>query len=298
MKLAFAILCFCLAGVEGLQVAKPSVPKRAVSPVPEKTNCSDDTHWGIWIDGRDAHKGEASYGETYGQEVDPALKKMYAKAELNKKPDMALFKSVAHMVDEKFDEADGWHGLTPGSAVCLKEFPQKHFNEVMSDVSVMDKEFKYTHGASRGQQMTDMFKAYNKKQKKAVGDKEKQISAIAFLVHNMAFVHPLKDHNGRSRLLLVQHELRRLNLGCGTMMYNNNRDAIFNTPKETAGKIKEGMLMYNTWQESGVNPWTDPANQKKHLADFAVSKKLKKCWHEQGQTGAKAKNNHVGTSVE
>jgi len=299
MKSAFAIACFCLAGCEGLRVAVPTVLDRA--PLPEKQECVDDTHWGIWIDGRDAHHGENFYGATYGQTVDPVLKTVYARANENTKPGMELFREIADLVHEKFLEKNGWHGLTGAVSTCLATFDKDRFNEVMDDVVVMNKKFAYKHGATRGKQMTELFEEYNSRQELAVGKPEDQIMAIGFLVHNLAFAHPLRDHNGRSRLLLIQHELRRLGLGCGTMMYNNNRDMCFNTQTETAEKIKEGMEMYNTWQKTGVNGWTDPANQEKHLARFAVSKKLKSCWHKHGQTapcGGRADCNHKGTSVE
>jgi len=300
MKLCVFIICLSLAGCEGLHISRPN----HAALLKKNEKCKDETHWGIWIDGRDAYHGENFYGRTYSQSVEPALKKMYARAKLNLQPDMILFRDVAELVNETFREDVGYHGLTGPVRRCLKKFDTEHFNEIMGDVIVMDKTFHYKKNATKGEQVSELFEEYNKKQRLAFGQPEEQIRAIGFLMHNLGFAHPLRDHNGRVRLLLLQHELRRLGLGCGAMLYNNNRDMCFNTPTETKEKIKEGMLMYKEWQETGENPWTDPANRQKHLTTFARSnsKALSHCWHEHGQTAPCSKwhkgCNHKGTSLE
>ena len=68
---------------------------------------------------------------------------------------------------------------------------------------------------------------------------------IARLLQNLAYLHPLDGHNGRSRLLLLQYELRRNKLACGTMMFNNNKNAYFDTLDAFTAKILEGIRVYN-----------------------------------------------------
>jgi len=294
-----AIICVCLAVCEAIRISPAPVRAEQVFEWPSdpsaQLNCKNEATWGLYIDGRDAHKGKGAYGKEYGKAVKPVFDMIYAKAEEKQEPGMELFTEIAKENGEHFHLVGTVHHLTGAVRKCLGKYPKEQFHEIMSDVMTLDENFKFA--GSKGEQLTTLFAEYNRRQNLATeeGNKEEQLRTIAFLVLNLAFAHPLMDHNGRSRLLLTQHELRRLNLGCGTFMYNNNRDMTFNTLNETAGKIKEGMLMYNIWEETGVNPWTDKKMQKKHRQDFARNKKVKACWD--AHLAAPA-HMHAGTSVE
>jgi hypothetical protein len=302
MKLV-AIVCVCLAVCEALQVAKEKpvhlakVFQWAADPS-APLNCTTDTNWGLWIDGRDAHKGQYAYTKPYNKEVEPVFQMIYSKVAENEEPGLPLLTAIADMCHEHFSLTNTPHHLTSAVANCLRQDNKAHFAEVMEDVMTLP----YSNGqfhfsGTKGEQITTLFDEYNSRQRLATAEanQEDQLKALAFLMHNLAFAHPLTDHNGRSRLLMTQHELRRLNLGCGTFMYNNNRDMTFNTVTETVGKLKEGMLMYDLWKETGVNPWTDKAMQKKHKTDFARNKKVKQCWTDHLNAPA---HMHKGTSVE
>ena len=106
------------------------------------------------------------------------------------------------------------------------------------------------------------------------------LEALGWLLQNLAFLHPLGDLDGRSRLLLMQHELRRLGIARGTFIYNNNKDIYFETLDVLTSKIEEGIQMYNKAAASGLNPWTDKFNVNRHAQQFGrpVDVALRACW--------------------
>merc|ERR1719440_1699057 len=113
------------------------------------------------------------------------------------------------------------------------------------------------------------------------------LTHLAVLMQNLAYLHPLRDRNGRSRLMLLQHALRHQGIACGTMMYNNNKNIYFDTAQEIADKIKEGINMYNDALETGfaVNPWgpRDGVNPiQSHCDKFAHAwdANLSTCWRQ------------------
>eukprot|EP00747_Dinoflagellata_sp_TGD_P180481 gnl/TRDRNA2_/TRDRNA2_33014_c0_seq1.p1 gnl/TRDRNA2_/TRDRNA2_33014_c0~~gnl/TRDRNA2_/TRDRNA2_33014_c0_seq1.p1 ORF type:complete len:215 (-),score=26.37 gnl/TRDRNA2_/TRDRNA2_33014_c0_seq1:38-625(-) len=109
-----------------------------------------------------------------------------------------------------------------------------------------------------------------------------RIIALAWLLQNLAFIHPLGDENGRSRLLLLQYELRRAGIACGTMMYNNGKNVYFDTLDTFVYKIEEGIQMYDAAMSSGQNPWEHPKPDflKNRSARFDVpyADRLTRCW--------------------
>jgi len=118
---------------------------------------------------------------------------------------------------------------------------------------------------------------------------------MGVLIQNLAYLHPLSDENGRSRLLLLQYLLRQQGISCGTVMYNNNKNVYFDTVVDIVGKIHEGINMYNDALSSGfsVNPWATAGAADavtSHCSTYAHpwDDDLVQCWRDvigRGATG-------------
>ncbi|CAJ1328955.1 unnamed protein product [Effrenium voratum] len=130
------------------------------------------------------------------------------------------------------------------------------------------------------QSLLRLFESYHAALDQSVSD---PLALLSSLLKGLALLHPLpeRDRNGRSRLLLLQRELRRLNLACGTMNYNNNN----NDSVETYTlKLREGIAMYEEAAASQRNPWLDPTKAAKHLTTFPVKfeKEMRECYQTYG----------------
>jgi hypothetical protein len=97
---------------------------------------------------------------------------------------------------------------------------------------------------------------------------EDKLNRLASFLKDYAFLHPWGNGNGRFRALMLNHEIRRLGLGCGSFMYNNNKDLYYITKKMYVEKIKEGIAAYNTAVATGKSPWTDEDVVTKHKERF------------------------------
>lgn len=99
-------------------------------------------------------------------------------------------------------------------------------------------------------------------------EKEDKLVRLASFLKDYAFLHPWGNGNGRFRAMMLNHEIRRLGLGCGSFMYNNNKDLYYITKKMYVQKIKEGIAMYDQGIATGQSPWVDPAVVAKHKKQF------------------------------
>merc|ERR1719240_2037210 len=99
-------------------------------------------------------------------------------------------------------------------------------------------------------------------------EKTDQLDRLASFLKDYTFLHPWGNGNGRFRTLMLNHEVRRLGLGCGTFMYNNNKDLYFITKTLYRQKIEEGIEMYNKAMATGQSPWLDEAVVEKHKQRF------------------------------
>lgn len=258
--------------------------------------CGDNPYWGVFVDGRDASKGMNFYGEEFRMGADKVLREVYQEAKKGAEPGMELFLLIAKLYGEEYVETNKPH-QSHAVLKCLREsLNQEEREAILEDIIVWNKDLSVAN-ATKKEHTTMIFEEYNKKQQTANGHDEK-LKALAFLMHNLAFDHALQDHNGRSREAILQYELRRLNLACGTLLFNNNRDMQFNTPAQTVQKLQEGIDMYNMWEGTKQNPWTDE-NIKKHEAAFPVKPELLTCFAEKYQAKKCGREgcNHAGTSV-
>merc|ERR1719265_2003378 len=99
--------------------------------------------------------------------------------------------------------------------------------------------------------------------------KKDKVVRLAYYLKDFAFLHPWGNGNGRFRTMQLIHEVRRLGLGCGTLMYNNNKDLYYLTKKVYIEKIEEGIAMYDKAAATGKSPWLDQEIVARHKARFS-----------------------------
>jgi hypothetical protein len=318
MKLAVALVCFCLAGCEGLQITKAAVApanhtEEAASPeaatptegrtCPSITNTKDVLFWGMLLDGKDHSQGKSAYN-WHG--FSPAYKSLSfiltkkGKDELDY--DMLMkTRDICCKKEMESNPTFNWAGMRQGhyEPPVFKNFgcmECEHLKQIIADVP--EEYMKVTKGTNRFVKTDNstkfaktcgdiesvllrpksvsktqkLFKAlikdYNKDMKTKVTHEEK-IERLAQYLMDFAFLHPWGNGNGRFRTLQLNHEVRRLGLGCGAMMYNNNKDLYFLTRATYIAKIKEGIAMYDQAISTGQSPWVDPDVVAKHKEQFS-----------------------------
>jgi len=254
----------------------------------------DPSMWGIWIDGRDSEKGPNAYGEDYGAKVMKGLQMVYD-TPAGQKIDAHIFVKIKDILGMSVAGASLPPTLTGEVGPCQKgALPAKRRKEILSTVSVPVTPLgkaKYTR-----RNVTKTIGALLEDYSKAVESNplvDQALTALAVLMQNLAYLHPLADKNARSRLLLMQYALRQQGIACGTMMFNNNKNIYFDTALELANKIKEGISVYNKAFKTGfaVNPWAsrDGLNPtKSHCEKFghAWDARLASCWRHHIHKGA------------
>jgi len=247
--------------------------------------------WGLFIDGKDASYGEHAYG------LDFALSMSSALATMNENLDDEIsFESIVRLHDEACPTYKPIRGkkdkVMHELSTCFLFAEQELKQDILKDLpaSAVDvHRFLIKHGIRwmgarqhlHQQEVKDILKdmidKYNFNiRKTSTNDVSKRIVALAQLLRSLAWLHPFTDCNGRTRVILLQKELRRLGLGCGAMMFNNNAD-IYVTPTDRyVAKIQEGIQMAARVLETGSNPWHEEEIQK-HLHQFPVHKSLNMC---------------------
>jgi len=95
------------------------------------------------------------------------------------------------------------------------------------------------------------------------------LESLSVFLRSLAWLHPFKDCNGRTRTFLLQRELRRLKLGCGAFMFNNNANIYVSTTQEFKQLILEGIDMAQRSLSLGANPW-DELTVEKHRSNFPL----------------------------
>jgi len=241
--------------------------------------------WGIWIDGRDSGGGSSAYGEAYGQKVMPALQMVYDTPFENELKVAVFMKIKEHLgVPWRGYDNPVHYEVGPCHESAL---PKTRVKEIMSTVSVVNAEYLPFQGESEdgyANAIQKLFAIYSNaiSSRPPVGE---ALNHMGVLIQNLAYLHPLSDANGRSRLLLLQYLLRQQGISCGTMMYNNNKNVYFDTVLDIVGKIHEGISMYNDAFSSGfsVNPWATPEAVDKvtsHCSTYAHpwDDDLVQCW--------------------
>lgn len=258
----------------GCQKQDPALLRNQGWKKQDKIACEDSLeapYWGIWIDGRSATGGQNAYGMQYSRSMTASMSQVYRLAR-NEEATLQLevFMGIKRALGGKFvpyvqllDEPHATRLLK-----CFRDhMPADAVALVMDGIILFDADFRNTmrfNLTDKQSTIQGLFNMYNVKIAGAVLPDEK-LSAIAWLMRNMAFLHPLEDQNGRSRLMLLQHELRRLGLACGTMNYNNNHNIYVDDVDTYVAKLKEGIKMYDQAAHSGVNPWSEDFSDFDHV---------------------------------
>jgi len=267
--------------------------------------------WGLWIDGRDALKGDSVYDEslmrkhniTYKTTIMPALQYAYDSAHISASDTRFLFQARNFLGRQMLKGSKLWKTTTNQDSLwegrwrtdinpstlevkeCHKTLPPSEVKKIMSTVQVVDEHYcpsrPFKVKEYEGTIMR-LFDHYSSKVESTLTRSE-EIVAIAQLLQNLAFLHPLDDHNGRFRLVLLNYVLRKRNIACGAMMYNNNKNIYFETEEDYASRIEEGIGKYETAQESNFlkNPWQSSDVQEVHTQRFpakAWTRALERCW--------------------
>lgn len=257
----------------------------------------EKVRWGMFIDGKDAHRGEDAYGQAFSNRMQQGLDLI-----LNASNDEEIsverilyFQSIVcgkpfrNPNSKNMVELPCLHGVhdTDFKRNILADLPA----EIVDVHYLEDAEGRQTldwMGVRNGLSMDDikthmkhMIDTYNKvkigKTSSQPSSKDKMIALAKFL-RSLAWLHPFEDCNGRTRNLLLQKELRRLDLGCGAMMFNNNADIYVSTTETYVAKIEEGLSILSRAIKSDMNPWAqDNVAKQAHITKFPVSEQLKTC---------------------
>lgn len=107
--------------------------------------------------------------------------------------------------------------------------------------------------------------------------REQVFNALMKFTRSFAFLHPFENGNGRLRNMLLQRELRRLGLACGTMMFNYNKDAFVDGHERYSAKVKEGIEWFDWAIQNQKNPWLDNSTVAAHQEKFETLNGLEKC---------------------
>lgn len=107
--------------------------------------------------------------------------------------------------------------------------------------------------------------------------KDELLEGLTKFARAFAFLHPFKNGNGRLRNILVQREIRRLGIGCGTMMYNYNKDAFVDGYDRYVAKLRDGLEKFKWGIENQQNPWLNNATLLEHEKKFETITGLEAC---------------------
>jgi hypothetical protein len=253
----------------------PCGEDKALSRGSGECDLERDLLWGVFIDGRDSKAGRYAYGEYYQELVEAALMGVYS---IPASDDLLpVFLKIKSLIDIDWRQYD--NPIQNGVKKCHEEaFPQNYTASIMRDVVVVDEAYQPIEApADYVPSLQSLFANYSAKLGQSPSN---TLRHLAWLLQNLAFLHPLLDRNGRSRMLLLQYELRRHDIGRGSFMYNNNKDIYFNPLDVVVSKLEEGVSMYAVASSSGENPWRDDSYRRHHESLFRGphAEALKTCW--------------------
>jgi len=301
MKLA-VIACFCLAGCEGLRVfPSASLVQKADATCPDISDHDNVLFWGMILDGKDHSQGKSAYNWHDFKNAYKSLAFM-----MKEKPDEPLSYDLLMKArkiccnPEKQSTAFDWAAERPSAYegamfrgyACLEcdhlktiidETPKAYMHvkkgttnsfaktqpkscDDIESVRLRPKSIEKTQKLFK-----ELIHEYNQDIKTKVTDEEK-LARLATYLKEFAFLHPWGNGNGRFRTMMMNREVRRLGLGCGAMMYNNNKDLYYLKKETYVEKLQEGIAMYHSAVKTGTSPWVDEAVVAAHKERFAPEK--------------------------
>lgn len=247
------------------------------SPVSEFENLE----WALLIDGKDAQKGCNAYGHGFWpafDALDLALQR-FGNLELN----LTLVEQLMCCGTYRGDKVVPLADFAPD---CFRSMSCKTKKDIFADVlpelihitssENCPAEIALPAHPTAKNTLRDILDNYNVDMRKAMENSfdswqeivEGKILILTRFLRNLAWLHPLKNGNGRLRTILLQHEVRRCGLGRGAAMFNNNRDVFFINSSTYAAKIKEGIHMADKMFAEKQNPWLNKTNVEAHIRMF------------------------------
>lgn len=256
----------------------------------------DRIKWGMLIDGKDANLGEFAYGQSFSKHMQQALDLVLNMRNNEEISVQSIIDLQSSICGQPFRYPDQNYMF---ELPCLQKANNPELKrDILADLppEIVDVHYLEDHegrqtldwvGIKNGLSRDDIkmylkhiVDTYNdvgiEKNSSYASSKEKLIALAKFL-RSLAWLHPFADCNGRTRNLLLQKELRRLNLGCGAMMFNNNADIYVSTTTTYVAKMEEGLLILNRAMKSNSNPWTQDDVVKAHIGRFPIPEQLEKC---------------------
>lgn len=260
-------------------------------PSHEDRSCGlpEDLFWGVYIDGKDAVNGSEAYAWDSDFATLPMNTVHFLHDGTTVGENSELTPDVAHKLHDTCCKMFGQRAQGIGNTLnCIPSIEKCEMR--MAGAKGINKDYikfsgtpdengcykSYTRSNPMPveEHMTKLFEKYNEKMRQSTNNDEK-IACLANFMRNFAWLHPYKGGNGRMRNFLLQREIRRLGLGCGAMMYNNNRDIFFETDDRYAEKIREGIAMYTESASTKKNAWQTESNVNRHLEKFALDPQMK-----------------------
>jgi len=273
--------------VVGLKLSSVSYSEDSTLEQPTATSmvnaCPHDDftkQWGLWIDGRDAKDGPNAYGERFTNLMKTSHQKA---AQLAQEVPAEIPLNTSHWTYLMSAVGGVWRNSNNptcsencASVLTSAQIEQFHFG-LPRDYCGENDLLRNRHSGEKI--VSEIFATYN--QKRSLGGDG--LVDIAWLMRNLAYLHPLRDRNSRSREVLLNFELRRQGISCGAMMFNYGKDIYFETWDTYVEKLQEGVVMYRKAQQSNfsINPWTDNYYDVEHRRRFPQPDALKECWRGQ-----------------
>jgi len=256
-----------------------------VSSVSKSTCDFGSTEYALFIDGKD-NGTRLAYGRGFITQVEGAWK--YAQETLGTEITGQYLKSLHKKAfgNRKYSLGHMTHRLS-----CLSFVDEKLKQELLVDLppNILDVKLnpngsintifkKHFNQSEITKHLEEIALQYNNDQREARNAHQK-LRHLAKFLRSLAWLHPFPDGNGRLRNLVLQRELRRLQLGCGAMMFNNNADIYFESSMVFVQKILEGIAAAKHALEHRQNPWHDAAWKHAHLRAFPLHSSLGECRH-------------------
>jgi len=226
--------------------------------------------WGVVLDGRSANGGRCAYGCPYADEMQAHLNAMYQMLNNRELPVDSLtiehFKKIREMLGANWRKYNNPISNEVHYCHSTAMHPDQ-VQQIMADVTSVNAQYEPRAPVNNIEVVTGLLNTYNNGVATATSVDDLMVN-LARLLRNLAFIHPLANRNSRSRLLILQYELRRLNIACGASLFNYGKNIYFETLDTTVMRFREGIQVYQEGRQTNfqVNPWTQQATIDRHFS--------------------------------
>jgi len=232
-----------------------------------------DLDWSMFIDGEFARDGAQAFGPEFTRDILKAWHELqHLSGPIDAQNLREIHRVACHQGDlrdpgqqvypQLYECTNGKHLLNGSAAQLMEDLPEGVVKVGRSsDGSIEQLQPRQVLDSSEIMTLLDQIvQSYNENL-----PVRGSLESLSVFLRSLAWLHPFADCNGRTRILLLQRELRRLKLGCGAFMYNNNVNIYVSTTEEFKQSILEGIDMAQRSLSLGANPWDNLAVEKHHL---------------------------------